>query len=63
MEKEMFKKYLDAAVKPLRCVCGREYSNMASPGDKYIGGFIKQDKLIIWCCSSRCADKSMDKVI
>ena len=63
MDKWLFDEYLKQAIKPLRCVCGREYKNMSSTGDKYIGGFIKNSNLIIWCCSKRCADKSLDRVV
>ena len=63
MDKWLFDKYLEKSVKPLRCICGREHKNMSTTQNKYIGGFIKQNNLIIWCCSKRCADRSLDRVM
>lgn len=55
--KMQFLNNLNKAIKPLICICGKEYKDKS-----YEGGFVTDGVTYIWCCCKDCAEKTKNKL-
>jgi len=53
---EKFKRLLDGSIGPQICICNKTYNNDLK------GGFISNGVTHIWCCSTECANKTINKL-
>ena len=51
-----FKRLLNESIKPYICICGKTYNNDLS------GGFVGNGITYIYCCSTECANKTINKL-